>query len=188
MKRATGFTLIELMVVIGLVVILAAIAIPAYRHMTSTNRVDGAVNALASTLSYARSEAIARGEQVAVCPRANATSDSPNCKTGDWVNGWLVFVDKDGDGNYDDATATPIRVHGAIGGATITDTPQTLYVAFNRMGFAQPTFSAGQTALTLLACPPDKRGAHARAVILYLSGAVKTVARRPDNGEPFSCP
>lgn len=193
MKKHTGFTLIEMAVTIGLVAILAAIAVPAYFHLTSNNRVTGAVNALASSLSLARSEAIARGEQVAVCPSSNANQPNPTCDNGDWQEGWIVFTDVNGDGKYEPGGADGdqlVRAHGAVGKIQMTGAGANNGIAFNRMGFAQPTFAGGaKTSLTVIACPPDKRDANARAVILYLSGAVKTAARNPDNnGGTFSCP
>lgn len=192
MKRTAGFTLIEMAVTIAIAAILAAIAIPAYRSMTATNRVTGAVNAFASSLALARSEAIARGEQVAVCPSANATGGNPTCDKGGWQEGWIVFVDANGDGQYVPGAGTNgdqlIRVHGSVGNISMVGTGANDAIAFDRMGFARPTFSGtSDTSLTVVACPHGKRDANARAVILYLSGAVKTAARKPDDGGPFSC-
>ncbi len=185
MEKSAGLTLIELLVVIALVVVLGTIAVPAYFRMTASNRITGAVNALATTLAYARSEAITRGDQVVVCPSANATA----CDSGGWQEGWISFVDKDDDGTYSSGD-TLIRVHGAIGSDVsmtgASDGAVKPYIAFNRMGFAQPTFASGESSLTVVACPPDKRAANARALILTLSGDVTTAARKSD-GSTFPC-
>ncbi|USV57221.1 prepilin-type N-terminal cleavage/methylation domain-containing protein [Aeromonas encheleia] len=45
MKRQSGFTLIELMIVVAIVAILAAIALPAYQNYTNKARFTAAVSA-----------------------------------------------------------------------------------------------------------------------------------------------
>lgn len=53
-----GFTLTELLVVISLIVIILAIAIPTFSFITGTRSIDGAQNQISAMLGRARSEAI----------------------------------------------------------------------------------------------------------------------------------
>lgn len=68
-----GLTIIELMVVVGVVGVLAALAAPSLRDFMARQRV-AAINAeLVTDLQFARSEAIARGRQVRVQFREDNT-------------------------------------------------------------------------------------------------------------------
>lgn len=90
-KSESGFTLIELMVVIALVAILGAIAIPSYQSSIANNRVSAEVDRVAMDMSYARSEAVKRGIPVSVCPSTGCAASS------NWDQGWIVFQDDNGD-------------------------------------------------------------------------------------------
>ena len=65
LHTASGFTAIELMVVVAIVAILTALAAPSFATMVESWRVRLATEHLQSTLYYARSEAIKRGGRVA---------------------------------------------------------------------------------------------------------------------------
>lgn len=60
-----GFTLIELMVVVMLLAILSAIAMPAFRTMVATQRIRSAASALTESLWLARAEATKRNTDIA---------------------------------------------------------------------------------------------------------------------------
>ena len=74
-----GFTIIELMMVVVVLAVLAAIAAPSFREMTITSQVRSAASDLYDSELFARSEAIKRNNQVSVVPSA-----------GGWVGGWTV--------------------------------------------------------------------------------------------------
>jgi len=119
LHRQSGLTLIELMVVVGILGIVMAIGIPSMRSISESEAVRGHVNTFFSTLRYARSEAIRNRAQVVVCPSNNSESASPTCSDGvtdNWALGWIIFVNRDADTDYRyDATKdTLLRVQGAI--------------------------------------------------------------------------
>jgi len=82
-----GFTAVELMTVIAIVAILAALAQPSFKYLIERWRVRDAVEAMTSTLYLARSEAIKRGGHVFV---EQGTSLGGTCATGDWSCGWTI--------------------------------------------------------------------------------------------------
>uniref|UniRef100_UPI0035B11C24 GspH/FimT family pseudopilin n=1 Tax=Hylemonella sp. TaxID=2066020 RepID=UPI0035B11C24 len=85
--RLKGFTIIEVMLVLAIIGVLAAVAAPSFRSMMDGNRVNTAASSLQVSLSMARSEAIRRGSDARVYIHANSSA-------GEWAGGWTVFWSK----------------------------------------------------------------------------------------------
>jgi type IV fimbrial biogenesis protein FimT len=93
---AAGFTLLELMVTLAVAAILAVIALPSFRDLLRKNQVSSANNALLADLSYARSEAITRGNVVSICPSSDGSACTANGQA--YESGWLVYSYTPGNG------------------------------------------------------------------------------------------
>jgi type IV fimbrial biogenesis protein FimT len=89
-RRSRGFSLLELMITITVMAILLAIALPSFRDVIHRNQVSSASNAILASVSYARSEAITRGQLVSVCPGDKTSGCSAGGKVYD--QGWIVYT------------------------------------------------------------------------------------------------
>lgn len=87
MQSSRGFTLIELMVVLAIIAIAAAVAVPSYNNSVEAGRKTSAVNNLVGALQFARSEAITRrSDDVKVC----ASGGGNTCSGTNWSAGGVV--------------------------------------------------------------------------------------------------
>jgi type IV fimbrial biogenesis protein FimT len=109
-NASRGFTLVELLVTIGIVGILTVLGLPSMRDTLERNAVSGQINTFIGSLRYARSEAIKRGLSVKMCRAVNAeTAATPACTAGSgnaspgWATGWIVFIDRNDNGTVDAA-------------------------------------------------------------------------------------
>jgi prepilin-type N-terminal cleavage/methylation domain-containing protein len=91
---AKGFTIIEFMITVAIVAILVAIASPSLDRFTTAASLDMAAESFQSSLGYARSEALKRGQTVSLRPfDVTAVAPTTAAVAGDWARGWQIFID-----------------------------------------------------------------------------------------------
>lgn len=83
-----GFTLVEIMIVLAIMGIMAAIAMPNYRTYMAQRRLNGAVRQVYGDLMAARQRAISENRTIGVV-------------FGSDNHGYTIFADTDGDGSAD---------------------------------------------------------------------------------------
>jgi type IV fimbrial biogenesis protein FimT len=86
-RAAAGFTLIEAMVAIAIMVILMTIAVPSFRSASLNSQLRDSANSLAAAAYLARGEAIKRNAVVTLCMSANGSTCAAS---GGWEQGWIV--------------------------------------------------------------------------------------------------
>ncbi|KUM43695.1 GspH/FimT family pseudopilin [Pseudomonas sp. EpS/L25] len=118
-KHLSGFTLIEVLVVVALLGIVTALAAPGFASLVQNNRIQAAAGELQRALYYARSEAMSRGVNVIV------TTDPED------ANGWtgalkistvntVVLPTAEVLRQYSGGLGTGVNGTGSVGGSPLT--------------------------------------------------------------------
>jgi len=111
-KREGGFTLIELMVTLTVMIVIAMMAAPSFNNAFLSNKLAAFSNSFAASALLARSEAIKRNRPVHVCRSADGVSCAAS---GTWQQGWIVWSDQNLPANGTlDAGEPVIQVQQAI--------------------------------------------------------------------------
>lgn len=170
MKKLTGFTLIELMIVIAIVGILLTVGIPSMRTAISNSRAATLKDTLLIDIMYARNYAITNTVVVKMIPhgtnpQAADSADSvaslfePNASGVNWGLGWLMFADTNDDNIYNtgefilrNQPSFGPNAHISSGpGAHIGLGPQDLLDRLNPIGFNPAGTSIRQGVLSIAA-------------------------------------
>jgi type IV fimbrial biogenesis protein FimT len=178
-SRHRGFTMIELMVTVGLVAILMSIAIPNMRTFLRNDQLTDGVNDMLHSIQVARTEAIKRQNgNVVVCGTSTPTNaDAAMSCDYATFKGWFVFQDLNGNWQHD-ANEPVIERHDLLDtNLTVKTDTNARIVSFSPTGFANPA-GLKVPMKTLVIC--DSRGvqqvgnsATARALFVATTGRAR---------------
>jgi len=114
---ANGFTFIELMIVMTMVAVMAAIALPNIGQFIANNRLKSQMYSMLESINIARSEAVKRKVKTVMCRTTNFTACGGTANT--WTTGWIVYAKGDTADAYNSATDTIIGI-GNAADSTVT--------------------------------------------------------------------
>lgn len=179
MRQERGFTLIEMMIGVGLMALLLSMAVPALDTFTSNARQTGAINDFVSSLHVARSTAVTTNTRVTVCP----SDTGLRCAAVDWDQGWIVFRDPNSN-QIVDGDETIVSTGSRVEGASFDSAEFGSFLTYRpngRVMNASVNGSVGQFTLC------DSRGSsHAKVMIIDLSGRPRYSDYQIDGSTP-SC-
>jgi type IV fimbrial biogenesis protein FimT len=98
-RGARGFTLIELLIVVTILGIFLTIGVPALSEFVADQRVRTVTSNIVAEIAFARAKAIESSRRVIMEQTG-----------GNWNNGWRTYADVDGDGKFDAAKDTELKV------------------------------------------------------------------------------
>ena len=185
-SRSRGFTLVELVITLAVAAILLTLAVPNFSQFVKNNRLITQANDFVTALNVARSEAIKRGDRVTLCK----SSDQVSCAgSGNWEQGWIVFVDVNDDGIVSNPATNVLRVHGALeGNVTLKgDAVLANYVSYVSSGATQQiggATSATQSGVLVLC---DDRGFIDEAKGVKISATGRVSATSATSSTATSC-
>ena len=155
-KTQNGFTLYELLITIMIVGVVLTFGVPNMLQFNQNGRMTSTANDLHAAFHLARSESGRAKTNITICASASAMTAAANCG-GTWDQGFIVFVDTDGDINRNGATETVLRAHGTIAeGVSLTVADNATYFSYSSTGLGRPNVGGNPAVSQVVMC--DERG------------------------------
>lgn len=150
-KAQSGFTLLEMMLVVTLAGLLLGFGVPAMGNYFRNARITSAANDVMAALHFTRSEAIKRRQAVTLCTSANPLAANPTCAASPLLTGWIAFVDLNQSGQRDAGEAVLLQREPMPATITARASANPFLVTYLLNGFA-----TNAAAAQLVLC--DERG------------------------------
>jgi type IV fimbrial biogenesis protein FimT len=178
-RNQGGFTIVELIIVVVIAAVLAAIAMPNLSEFIKDNARATRVNTMVTALNFGRGQAVTRNTRVSVCKSAGFANCDGGAGAHLFHQGWIVFTDGSTRGTVD-GTDQVIRIfqpdmggtatmHGRNGGGNING------ISYRNNGMAED-ITAGATLLTagtIFNYCDDRGPPKARAIVVNTTGHIR---------------
>jgi type IV fimbrial biogenesis protein FimT len=113
-SKQHGFTVYELLITMLLIGIILSIGVPSMSGFMQNSRITGTANDLHSSFNLARSEAARSKSNITICASANSMDAAAACGGATFDDGWIIFVDLNGDLARGGFGENVLRAHPAI--------------------------------------------------------------------------
>lgn len=177
--RPAGFTLTELLVVVGLLAVVTGLSVSSFRSSMARNQLSAAADQIRGAALTARSTAISLNRRMTFC----AGSPTSGCH-GDWTRReWLVFDDRDSDGiiDYGETTHLVNQARAIDFVALSGNGPFTNRIVFMPIG-AAVTASGAFAAGRMRACTEIGGQGETIDLVLIGSGRLELERRTLESG------
>ena len=159
-KQLSGFTLVEVMIVVAIAAILLAVAAPSFNGVIARSNIESLQDQFSRAVVMARTEAASRGERVTLCP--------PGCTGSDWRGGWVVVTG--------DPTATTPVLTEIAEFKNKPNYPLTVKVegglATERITFDEQGYNADDQRYLFAVCEKENNPQYEQGVMVEFSGRV----------------
>jgi type IV fimbrial biogenesis protein FimT len=186
-RNTSGFTLLELMVVLAIAGILMAVAIPAMGNFVRNGRITAAANDVMAALHFTRSEATKRRQPVTLCTSNDtinadgSQNDNPTCAASPLLTGWFAFVDLNQNATREAGEAVLMQREPMDARITARSSVDPFAVTYLNNGFA---LNPNQSRLVLC----DERGnvptggelSSARGILIAVTGRAGVTRNRDE--------
>ena len=155
-QTQNGFTLYELLITVMIVGVVLTLGVPNMLAFNQNGRMTATANDLHSAFHMARSESGRAKTNITICASSNSMTAAANC-SGTWDQGYIVFVDTNGDIDRSGATETVLRAHGpAADDVSLRVANSATYFSYSSTGLGRTNVGGNPAVSQVVMC--DERG------------------------------
>ncbi len=155
-KSQAGFTLYELLITLIVVGVVLSFGMANLSDFNRNGRMTATANDLHAAFHLARSEAARGKTNITICGSADPMATGATCD-GNWNQGYIVFIDADGDLARAGAAETILRRHDTIAiGVNLRVANNATYFSFASSGMGRGNVNGVPSVTQVVMC--DQRG------------------------------